>query len=252
MSTIGRYRLNAMCKALIPDVYNEVDKSGLQIMGSGGLTILCTDPTTRDDFNIYKTMVDRVIDGNDISLGKLLKNWTRKAGGNDEDSLGEFDVVKKRRLMESTADDNQNQDDSPSELKRFEDFEQAVLPALMQIHGDDQNNKAMELVHLEKQLQAGTVTTNGGVYIASCAAFSTYLKIGATRRSEPTQRLYEISRYVPVPFRLIAWIPSSFPFQLEAELHRHFDTQRLKANGAGTEFFKLDISVLMEVLSEFV
>jgi hypothetical protein len=252
MSTTGRYRLNALCRELTTDTYNKVDKSGLQIMGSEGLTILCNDETTRDEYKVYKSMIDRVINRNNISLGKLLKDWTRKDGGNNEDSLEEFDIVKKRRLMESTPKDNPNPDDSPSELERFEEFEQAVLPALLQIHGDDQNNKAVELVQLEKELQAGAVTTGGGVYIASCAAFSTYLKIGATRRSEPTQRLYEISRYVPVPFRLIAWIPSNFPFQLEAQLHRHFDTQRLKANGAGTEFFKLDISVLMEVLSDFV
>jgi hypothetical protein len=251
MSTTGRYRLNALCRGLIPDAYNEVDKSGLQIMGSEGLTILCSDPTTRDDFNVYKIMVDRVINRNDTSLGKLLEDWTCKDRKNNEGSVVELDIVKKLRLMEST-DGDPNPDDSPSELKRFEEFEQAVLPALLQIHGDDQNHRTMELVQLEKELQAGAVTTNGGVYIASCAAFSTYLKIGATKRSEPTQRLYEISRYVPVPFRLIAWIPSSFPFQLEAELHRHFKAQRLKSNGAGTEFFKLDISVLMEVLSEFV
>jgi hypothetical protein len=179
----------------------------------------------------------------------LLRDRASKDGVNNEESLEEFDVVKKRRLM---AYGNPNPDDSTSELERFEEFEQAVLPALLEIHGDDQNNRAMELIQLEKELQSGTVTTNGGVYIACCAAFGNYLKIGATRRSEPTQRLYEISRYVPVPFRLIAWIPSGFPFQLEADLHRRFDAQRLKSNGAGTEFFKLEIPVLMELLPELV
>jgi hypothetical protein len=252
MSTSRRYRLNAFRAVMLPEEYNEVDKSGLQIMGTEGLTILCNDPSTRYEYKIYNAMITRVENNKDSCHGQLLNDWNREDLEKHIEEDEEFDVVKKRRMIESTADESPNPDDSPSELERFEEFEQAVLPALLQIHGDDQNNKAMELVQLEKELQAGAVTTNGGVYIASCAAFSTYLKIGATRRSEPTQRLYEISRYVPVPFRLIAWIPSNFPFQLEAELHRHFDTQRLKANGAGTEFFKLDISVLMEVLSEFV
>ena len=202
---------------------------------------------TKRGVEIWSQSIHADIDSEIQSRSELGDSTSPNHGNSQE----EFDVVKKRRMMESAVD-NPNPDDSPNELERFEEFEQAVLPALMQIHGDDQNHRAVELVQLEKELQAGAVTTSGGVYIASCAAFSTYLKIGATRRSEPTQRLYEISRYVPVPFRLIAWIPSSFPFQLEAELHRHFETQRLKSNGAGTEFFKLNISVLMEVLSEFV
>ena len=78
MSTSGRYRLNAFCAAMLPEEYNKVDKSGLQIMGTEGLTILCKDPSTLDEYKLYTTMIKRVEKNKDSRYGQLLGDWTRE------------------------------------------------------------------------------------------------------------------------------------------------------------------------------
>jgi hypothetical protein len=45
--------------------------------------------------------------------------------------------------------------------------------------------------------------------------------------------------YVPIPFKLLFWIPSATPFGLEAKIHRFFAAKRIRNKGAGTEFFAM-------------
>ena len=109
---------------------------------------------------------------------------------------GEFDVVRKRRLMEEAEarGDGGSHDDSPEALANFEEFEAATLAALLEIHEDEVNNYSREAIEME---EAGIAYgTTGGVYFAATEALPGYIKIGCTRRHDPMVRLGELSRYV--------------------------------------------------------
>jgi hypothetical protein len=155
---------------------------------------------------------------------------------NNDDDMSEFDVVKKRRAMESAPPD---EEDAPDALEAFEHFEQSVLPALERIILEDRQYHYAELQEFEDAAAAGTpLSTTGGVYFAWSPCLKC-TKIGATRRDSPTPRLRELSRHVTEPFVLIGWIPSTTPFRREATAHAHFTAKRIRHAGAGTEFFIL-------------
>jgi hypothetical protein len=156
----------------------------------------------------------------------------------------EFDVVKKRRLIEEATarGDGGSDDDSPEALANFEEFEAATLSALQEIHDDEALNHSRESIELE---EAGNVySTTGGVYFAATDALPGYIKIGCTRRHDPMIRLGELSRYVPIPFKLLHWIPTSLPFSLEAKIHKFFAAKRIRNKGAGTEFFAMSAAAI--------
>ena len=177
---------------------------------------------------------------------------TTDDGVSSQEDEGEYDVVKKRRLMMEAMDDGGSEDDSPEALARFEDFEQSVMEALTVIHEDDKKTFREELIQWELDMANGVKTSGGGVYIARCDSFpSGIVKIGATRRQGPSFRLYELSRCVPTPFLLVAWIPTAMPFNVESDIHAYFDAERIKAKDAGTEFFNLeegDIDAMIDKL----
>jgi hypothetical protein len=81
-------------------------------------------------------------------------------------------------------------------------------------------------------------TLSGGIYFAWSDCLKC-MKIGATRRNDPSLRLRELSRYVTTPFTLVGWIPTPTPFCLESAAHAHFGAKRIREAGAGTEFFRI-------------
>jgi hypothetical protein len=93
VSTTTKYRLKAFRQAMRPERYNEVDRSGLQIGGSEGLIILCNDPETLEDYNVYKSMVDNVITNNQTSFGTLLGNWTCEGWEKNAEEMEELEAA---------------------------------------------------------------------------------------------------------------------------------------------------------------
>jgi hypothetical protein len=164
------------------------------------------------------------------------------------DPMGEFDVVKKRRIMDA-YDGSDNDDDDPNSLSQFEDFEDATLQALMEaLDIDDKRTRETELLQQERVMaealaKGEPLPMTGGVYIAKNASLDGILKIGATRR-HPSKRLYELSRSTPTPFELVAFFPSMTPFNLEKMIHAYYAACRIRNKGAGTEFFNLEIAQL--------
>jgi hypothetical protein len=165
----------------------------------------------------------------------------KSPAGNDEVTV-EFDVMKKRRLMDAAEADECNED-CPEACSYFKQFEMDVLGALIKsmarVHEDEYQDRMREL--LQGDFEDTREEPLGGVYFAKSDALPGVIKIGATRRSGPEQRLYELSRCVPKPFQLLKWIPDHKPFSLENKIHRHFAERRLKETGAGTEFFEIDV-----------
>jgi hypothetical protein len=151
----------------------------------------------------------------------------------------EFDVVKKRRVMDS-APPSPSSDDTPAALDAFENFERCVLPALELIRSNDEQERKTEIEELEDSMAKGIILSpTGGVYFAWSECLRC-MKIGATRRSNPITRLQELSCYVTTPFTLVGWIPTPTPFRLESLAHSHFAAARIRHAGAGTEFFNIN------------
>jgi hypothetical protein len=167
------------------------------------------------------------------------------------DAMGEFDVVKKRRIMD-VYDGSDNDDDDPSRLIEFEEFEDATVKALMEgLDIDDKRVRELEVLQQERAMAAAIekgepMPMAGGVYIAKNASLDGILKIGATRR-HPSNRLYELSRSSPTPFELVAFFPTMTPFNLEKMVHAYYASCRIHNKGAGTEFFKLALAHLSMV-----
>ena len=153
------------------------------------------------------------------------------------DAEAEFDVIKKRRTIDSTGDNENTVENDQETLKNFQQFELHVLQALGHL---DTRTRHEEMLLLERDLQRRD-TAVGGVYVVKSDSIA-FPKIGATRAGID-QRLKELNRYVPIPFKLIFWVPSAAPFKLESEIHSHFDYFRIK-EGGNTEFFKLDLKTI--------
>jgi hypothetical protein len=171
-----------------------------------------------------------------------------KSGINPEDDgTLEFDVVKKRRAMDSASPTPTAKDDDPAALEAFENFEKNVLPALELISLEDKRYHYTSLQEMEDDLVKGITIqpTNSGVYFAWSPCLKC-TKIGATRRDGPSHRLRELSHHVTVPFILIGWIASTTPFRREAEAHVHFTANRIRCVGAGTEFFHINEEMAVE------
>lgn len=94
----------------------------------------------------------------------------------------------------------------------------------------------------------------GYVYIISnIGAFGAdVVKIGVTRRLDPLERIAELSSAsVPFKFDVHALIFSYEAYQLEADLHKHFDKQRINRVNNRKEFFKIPIEDIEKKLVEY-
>jgi hypothetical protein len=154
----------------------------------------------------------------------------------------EFDVVKKRKKIDSASEDGVS---APDALVAFEEFEASVIPALESIAEDENEFRRQEIMEMEESLANGGAMSaaTGGVYFAWSQCLGC-MKIGATRKEDPHTRLRQLSSFVTTPFVLAAWLPTPRPFQLEAAAHLHFKQQRInqRRSGAGTEFFRISVA----------
>lgn len=117
-------------------------------------------------------------------------------------------------------------------------FDPDLYNILLKVHAQDHAIRTEETEAIEDDLFNGKPLPMGGVYFA-CSAMLPAIKIGATRRQDPSLRLKELSRSVPAPFELVAWIPTYRPFKLEREVHKHFEEYRIRTKGGCTEFFDI-------------
>ena len=189
-------------------------------------------------------------DGKPVLKRGLLLKAAEKIGHtvqqeNDDDETSELDVVKKRRKMDSTPGD----DDDPAALASFEEFERSVLPAIERIQEFEDLLRRVELLEMKEDKRQGKTIIAGGVYFAWSNCLKC-MKIGATRRDSPDQRLRQLSRFVTEKFILVAWVPTPFPFKLEKAAHLYFEDERINSrrggSGAGTEFFKITSAEALE------
>ena len=241
LSLRKRERLCTLSRKLTGASYNAMNHGGLRINGSNDLAIYSNNRASDSMYNEYMTRIKQITTTHNATIGEHISTWTAVSAATREcpstSELAEFDVVKKRERMEASEE---TYDPCPDALAQFHEFEEHTLPALLlAVHANDIAHRANEMKEFEDDVFSRRPLPIGGVYFARSPAINA-LKIGATRRPGPEARLRELSRCVPIPFELVAWVPTDRPFELERRVHAHFAEQRIHASGACTEFFTVD------------
>lgn len=135
----------------------------------------------------------------------------------------------------------------PKDVQVIEEFTQETLPALQA--AEEELYRQSERKRMEECLRRGEPQVMGAAYVGYCEAVVMYgnnpYKFGGTGREDARIRLVQLSRSVPLPFRLVVSIPSMDPFKVEAELHQKFEEFRIR-EGACTEFFNVGLDKILE------
>ena len=166
----------------------------------------------------------------------------------------EYDVVKKKRVVQEICENTTEFDETDREtLGLICEFSEAVSSAL-----DEVSYKAAEITK-EELAWVHTTSTScdkvkfGYVYAAWNPCFEELVKIGATMKDNPFERIKQLSgTSVPKSFELVACIPSADPFALEKKVHSHFKTARIQKHGRNTEFFKIGRGTVSSHLNSLV
>ena len=91
----------------------------------------------------------------------------------------------------------------------------------------------------------------GWLYVAYTPAMPKCVKLGISRRLNPSVRLQELSSAsVPFPFECKGLVFSDDVFELEANIHNHFDAQRVNKGNRHKEFFYVTPEEAIKVLKE--
>lgn len=86
----------------------------------------------------------------------------------------------------------------------------------------------------------------GYLYIISSPSLPDMVKIGVTRRLNPSIRVKELSSSsLPFPFELNAYCFNNDAFELESNMHNYFDAYRVSPN---REFFYVSVEQAIDVL----
>lgn len=86
----------------------------------------------------------------------------------------------------------------------------------------------------------------GYLYVISSPSLPDMVKIGVTRRLNPSIRVKELSSSsLPFPFELNAYCFNNDAFELESNMHNYFDAYRVSPN---REFFYVSIEQAIDVL----
>lgn len=113
------------------------------------------------------------------------------------------------------------------------------------LHALEENKKVV--LNRENNAKAGFV-----YIISNIGSFGEHVfKIGMTRRLEPMDRIAELSSAsVPFPFDVHAMIFSENAPELEAMLHRHFESRKVNKVNSRKEFFRVDLEEIKKLVIE--
>jgi hypothetical protein len=177
----------------------------------------------------------------------------RSSEDNGSSVVDEFDFVKKRKIIQGAFEfpDSSEQDSVGFDeaILDFIDFNEAVNSAFDDILAKDKSIILEEKDWIYQNAKPHAKTKFGYVYAAWNPCFEGLIKIGATMKDTPFERLKQLSgTSVPKTFELVACIPSLNPFALEKKAHAFFKDKRIRKNGRLTEFFKID----KETVSDYI
>ena len=205
----------------------------------------------KNKFNSYQSKANKVglalnaeyvkarLDMLDINLAIKVKQKEEKARIREE----------KRRLREQ----EQLLADIAKERAKLLEEKKAMNIAFDKALTDDERNRIKsQLTSIDKRLDSIAYREShskaGWLYVISSPSLPGLTKIGCTRRLNPSIRIKELSSSsLPEPFHAHCFVFSDDCFELENNIHKYFDKERVNPD---REFFRIEPKDVIDVLKE--
>lgn len=205
----------------------------------------------KSKFNSYQSKANKVglalnaeyvkarLDMLDINLAIKVKQKEEKARIREE----------KRRLREQ----EQLLADIARERAKLLEEKKAMNIAFDKALTDDERNKIKsQLASIDKRLDSIAYREShskaGWLYVITSPSLPNLTKIGCTRRLNPSIRVKELSSSsLPEPFHAHCFVFSDDCFELESQIHKYFDKERVNPD---REFFRIEPKEAIDVLKE--
>lgn len=205
----------------------------------------------KNKFNSYQSKANKVglalnaeyvkarLDMLDINLAIKVKQKEEKARIREE----------KRRLREQ----KQLLADIARERAKLLEEKKAMNIAFDKALTDDErNNIKSQLASIDKRLDSIAYreahSKAGWLYVISSPSLPGLVKLGCTRRLNPTLRVRELSSSsLPEPYHAHCFVFSDDCFELENNIHKYFDKERVNPD---REFFRIEPKEAIDVLKE--
>ena len=205
----------------------------------------------KNKFNSYQSKANKVglalnaeyvkarLDMLDINLAIKIKQKEEKARIREE----------KRRLREQ----EQLLADIARERAKLLEEKKAMNIAFDKALTDDERNRIKsQLASIDKRLDSIAYREShskaGWLYVISSPSLPGLVKIGCTRRLNPTLRVRELSSSsLPEPYHAHCFVFSDDCFELENNIHKYFDKERVNPD---REFFRIEPKEAIDVLKE--
>ena len=205
----------------------------------------------KNKFNSYQSKANKVglalnaeyvkarLDMLDINLAIKVKQKEEKARIREE----------KRRLREQ----EQLLADIARERTKLLEEKKAMNIAFDKALTDDERNRIKsQLANIDKRLDSIAYreahSKAGWLYVITSPSLPGLTKIGCTRRLNPSIRIKELSSSsLPEPFHAHCFVFSDDCFELENNIHKYFDKERVNPD---REFFRIEPKEAIDVLKE--
>ena len=205
----------------------------------------------KNKFNSYQSKANKVglalnaeyvkarLDMLDINLAIKVKQKEEKARIREE----------KRRLREQ----EQLLADIARERAKLLEEKKAMNIAFDKALTDDERNRIKsQLANIDKRLDSIAYREShskaGWLYVITSPSLPGLTKIGCTRRLNPSIRIKELSSSsLPEPFHAHCFVFSDDCFELENNIHKYFDKERVNPD---REFFRIEPKEAIDVLKE--
>lgn len=205
----------------------------------------------KNKFNSYQSKANKVglalnaeyvkarLDMLDINLAIKVKQKEEKARIREE----------KSRLREQ----EQLLADIARERAKLLEEKKAMNIAFDKALTDDERNRIKsQLANIDKRLDSIAYREShskaGWLYVISSPSLPGLTKIGCTRRLNPSIRIKELSSSsLPEPFHAHCFVFSDDCFELENNIHKYFDKERVNPD---REFFRIEPKEAIDVLKE--
>ena len=205
----------------------------------------------KNKFNSYQSKANKVglalnaeyvkarLDMLDINLAIKVNQKEEKARIREE----------KRRLKEQ----EQLLADIARERAKLLEEKKAMNIAFDKALTDDERNRIKsQLANIDKRLDSIAYREShskaGWLYVITSPSLPGLTKIGCTRRLNPSIRIKELSSSsLPEPFHAHCFVFSDDCFELENNIHKYFDKERVNPD---REFFRIEPKDAIDVLKE--
>lgn len=205
----------------------------------------------KNKFNSYQSKANKVglalnaeyvkarLDMLDINLAIKVKQKEEKARIREE----------KRRLREQ---EQLLADIARERAKLLEEKKAMNITFDKALTDDERNRIKSQLASIDKRLDSiayhESHSKAGWLYVITSPSLPNLTKIGCTRRLNPSIRVKELSSSsLPEPFHAHCFVFSDDCFELESQIHKYFDKERVNPD---REFFRIEPKEAIDVLKE--